>query len=174
MGTRIFMFDGAIDTQAGKGITDSATGTWSPGFSGIGGNNNSTTGLPSVGPGFGALLGASGSVAVRPGGGSDVPRAILLSPVIADRATQDADAPRASSKLGESGEGVVIGGRPSMQADLGRSGSGSGAAIDVFRQRFQMATSGDSSVCNTDAIQPSDARSSDTQVRDCQATQKQR
>jgi len=111
---------------------------------------------------------------VRPGGGSDLPRTILINPVIADRATQDADTPRAASKLTESGEGIVIGGRPAMQADFGRSGSASGAAIDVFRQRFQMATSGDSSVCNQDAIQPSDARSRDTQVRDCQAAQKQR
>lgn len=173
-GTRVFVFDGAIDTQSGRGNSDSSNGTWLPDFGGIRGTNNSTTGLPSAGAGFGALLGASGSVAVRPGAGPDLPSATLLAPTIVDRATQDADTPRANSKVTESGEGIVIGGRPSMQADLGRSGSASGAAIDVFRQRFQMATSGDSSVCNQDAIQPSDARSRDTQVRDCQAAQKQR
>jgi filamentous hemagglutinin family protein len=173
-GTRLFVFDSSIDTQSGQGVSDTTNGAWVPGFSGIKGNNNSTTGLPSVGPGFGALLGASGLITVGPSASSDLPRAILMSPVVADRATQDADTPRSGLNLTEGGEGIVIGGRPSIQADLGRSGSASGAAIDVFRQRFQMATSGDSSVCNPDAIQPAEGRSRDTQVRDCQAAQKQR
>jgi hypothetical protein len=173
-GTRVLIFDKAIDTQSGRANGDSAGGVWLPGFGGITGTNNSTTGLPSLGPSFGPPLGTSGQVAIRPGSSSDLPRAPLINSVIADRATQDADMPRPGSYLAEAREGIVIGGRPSMQADLGRSGSGGGAAIDVFRQRFQMATSGDSSVCNPDAIQPSDARSRDTQVRDCQATQKQR
>ena len=170
------MFDGAIDTQSASAIGDNANGAWLPAFSGIGGNNNSTTGLTSVGPSFGALLGASGSVAVRPGGGPDLPPSISTSPVVVGlraglRSTEDVESTRPDSKVPESGEAIVIGSRPSAQADLGRSGSSSGATNDVFRQRFPLATSGDGAVCNQDAVEP-DARTRDAKARDCPPAKK--
>jgi filamentous hemagglutinin family protein len=63
-GTRLFVFDGGIDTQAGKANGDVPAGVWLPNFRGVGGTNNSTTGRDAVGPSFGTLLGASGNVAI--------------------------------------------------------------------------------------------------------------
>lgn len=175
IGTRVFVFDGVIDSANGRRQTDSFTGVIIPGGSGIPGFNNSTVGFTGVGTGFSLATGTAGSTGagtatgvnaggvVIPGGqgGAGVP------PSVDDRSAQDtagaviADAGAAGPGTGE----VIFGSRPSVQADLGRGGAVPGSAVNVFKKRYRLATSSNASVCAPGVVQSAPAEGG--AARDC-------
>jgi hypothetical protein len=184
-GTRVLVFDGVLDTGLAHTSADSTGGVnFVPGFGGISGNNNSTTGFTSVnatpgsssGASQGAAVGStsgsiSASAGVAPGTGfiaapvvpSDaggiVPVAVDTSHV--DNSTQDAaQAPQATTTAAQAADTALpieIGVSPASQADLGRSGGVPGAATNVFRRGYRLASSADEQVCAPGVIEPAAA-----------------
>jgi hypothetical protein len=161
-GTRVFLFDGTLESLSGASITDGAGGVAIPGLGGISGTNNSTSGFASVGAGFTPVGGTTTAVTVNTpsstgAGGVGAP-AGLPAPApdvtgVQDRSTQDAAGGEAPS--GQPGDDeVLFGTRASAQADLGRGGSVSGSAINVFKRRYRVATSSSDAVCMPGAVQP--------------------
>ena len=185
-GTRILIFDGILDTQLGRVSGDSTGGVnYIPGFGGIPGKNNSTTGFTSVGAAVGNSAGRSGATATsaasarpvpgttgaRAGAGVNVAPTAAADPGfvprvdVADRSAQDAltaadanpKARQATPADDQPSELIEIGVGPAAQADLGRNGSLGGAAHNVFKRSYQVAASTDSVVCAPGTIAQTDA-----------------
>jgi filamentous hemagglutinin family protein len=167
IGTRVFVFDGVIDSANGRRQTDSFTGVIVPGGTGIPGFNNSTVGFAGVGTGFSLATGTAGNTGagtasgvnaggvLTPGGqgGGGVP------PSVDDRSSQDI-AGGVTADPGAAGLGtgdVIFGSRPAGQADLGRGGAVPGSAVNVFKKRYRLATSSNASVCAPGVVQSTPA-----------------
>ncbi len=179
-GTRVEVFDGILDTQLGRVISDSNGGVnFIPGFGGIQpGKNNSTTGFTSVGASVGSSAGRSGATATsvasaRPVSGTigtGAGAAVGAAPTaasdpgfvphvdVADRSAQDALTaadPKARTNTGDEpaqADLIEIGLGPAAMADLGRNGSLGGATNNVFKRSYQVAASSDAVVCAPGAI----------------------
>lgn len=170
IGTRVFVYDGVIDSANGYRQTDSNTGAVIPGAAGIPGFNNSTVGFAGVGVGFGDMVrgGASGN----PAGGASNPlgQSGLGSAVaIDDRATQDTAVDGGVSAVNATpgGDGVIFSSRAAAQADLGRGGAVPGSAVNVFKRSYKVATSTSGTVCAPDAVQQKPGEGA--AARDCSA-----
>lgn len=178
-GTRVEIFDGVLDTQLGR-VSGDATGAanFIPGFGGIPGKNNSTTGFASVGAGVGrgsgssglaavgsasaravggaAAVGAGAAPAAAPGAPLD-PGFVLLVPGT-DRSAQDALPGTAAGSPARATDdaqaGVQFAQGPAAQADLGRQGAMAGSAANVFKRSYRLAADDDAVVCAPDAIEP--------------------
>ncbi|MBC7992105.1 MAG: filamentous hemagglutinin N-terminal domain-containing protein, partial [Rhizobacter sp.] len=59
LGTRVFVYDGLIESLNGASITDGVGGVVIPGMGGITGNNNSSAGFAGVGAGFAPVGGSA-------------------------------------------------------------------------------------------------------------------
>lgn len=180
-GTRLLIFDGVIDNQIARSVSDLVGGNYVPGFNGIGGRNNSTTGFTSVGANVGGVTGSSVPVTTAPAtasapgtaagvGGSGGVGAAPIPPAdsgfqqqasLTDRSGVDA----LISLIGEpldDGSGTLIqfGRSPASQADFGRGGGVPSVAPNVFRRGYRLATSPDGTACLPGTIE---------QERDAQA-----
>ncbi len=173
-GTRVFMFDGLIESLNGASITDSVGGVVVPGLGGISGNNNSSTGFASVGAGFAPVGGSATAVVVSPPsstgvGGVSAPSASggLPSLGVDDRSAQDST-PAGMSVPGQPGQvEVAFSTRAAAQADMGRGGSVPGSAVNVFKRSYKVATTTSGTVCAPDAVQQTPAAGAE--ARDCPA-----
>lgn len=167
-GTRVFMYDGLIETLNGLTITDSVGGVVVPGLGGISGGNNSSTGFASVGAGFAPVGGSATAVAVgQPtsagAGGVSAPVGQSGTGTAPPGSEPSGSAgglpvlPVAGSDEGPAaaGEGeVLFSVRAASQADLGRGAAVPGSAFNVFKRRYKVATAPAGSVCAPDAVQP--------------------
>jgi hypothetical protein len=182
-GTRVFIYDGIIDSASGQRHFDSNTGVAIPGLGGIPGFNNSTVGFAGVGAGFGSLAGGTagstgaGSASGQGAGGATAPAgqtgtgtppppepttptdSIPVLPVAGADGTP-------GSELGEGD--VLFGVRAASQADLGRGGAVPGSAFNVFKRRYRLGTSSASAVCAPESLQPVKPADGKTE-RDCAA-----
>ena len=178
-GTRVQLFDGILDTQLGRVFGDSTGGVnFIPGFGGIPGKNNSSTGFASVGAGVGRSSGASGlatvgsasaravggvaaagagaAPAALPGAPADPGFVLLVAGT--DRSAQDAlpgstgGAPARAAD--DAALSVEFAQGPAAQADLGRHGALAGSAANVFKRSYRLATDGDAVVCAPEAFEP--------------------
>jgi filamentous hemagglutinin family protein len=178
-GTRVFIYDGVINSANGSHIADYNSGTSIPPLAGVTGFNNSTVGFAGVGAGFGSLgNGTAGTTGVgsttgQGVDGSQIPGGLsgggTAPPVVAvdDRSTQDAgNAQPGAAHLPGDGE-LAFGVRVAAQADLGRSGAVPGSAVNVFKRRYRVATSSNPSVCAPGAVQQAPAEGAT--ARDCAA-----
>jgi len=178
-GTRVFAYDGIIDTTNGFRQIDSNTGTVIPPLQGIPGFNNSTVGFASVGAGFGALVGGTttatgaGGASGQGVGGVTIPGGLSgvgAAPPFDDRSAQDAAGSGLANSAsgGPAGEGAVIfSSRAAAQADLGRGGAVPGSAVNVFKRSYKVATATSGTVCAPDAVESKPAEGA--AVRDCAA-----
>ncbi|WOB06598.1 filamentous hemagglutinin N-terminal domain-containing protein [Piscinibacter gummiphilus] len=183
VGTRVFVYDGVIDTSNGTRTFDSNTGVAIPGLGGIPGFNNSTVGFAGVGAGFGAVgNGTAGSTGVGSTSGQGVTGATIpggLSgtgtapplPVVEDRSTQDvanggANSPEATGQPGSTELAFSV--RPAAEADLGRGQSVPGSAVNVFKRLYRLATSSSPGVCAPGVVQQAPSPEGGT-GRDCPA-----
>jgi filamentous hemagglutinin family protein len=176
-GTRVFIFDGTIKTLFAGFKADAISGVIVPGLgASVLGTNNSATGFGGVGQGFALVGGGTGSVnASTTSAGTS---AGFLAPEVSD-AGSAASADRlnldlvgaglvaSQPDLLSNGNNVVIGQRPSAQADLGRAGGVAGSAINVSQRRYRLANSVDPSLCAPDAIQAAASTSADSPQREC-------
>jgi filamentous hemagglutinin family protein len=168
IGTRVFAYDGAIETSNGSRTFDGNTGVLIPGLNGISGFNNSTVGFAGVGVGFDFTAnGSAGGTGVGSTSGQGVGGAFIPGgqsgagsvPAVDDRSSQDtaggviADAGAAGLGTGD----VIFGSRPAGQADLGRGGAVPGSAVNVFKKRYRLATSSNASVCAPGVVQSTPA-----------------
>lgn len=179
LGTRVEIFDGVLDTQLGR-VSGDATGAanFIPGFGGIPGRNNSTTGFASVGAGVGRSSGSSGLAAVgsassravggaAAAGGGSAPGAAPIPPADpgfvlfvpgTERGAQDALLGAGGTLVVRAADdasgGVQFAQGPAAQADLGRNGALAGNATNVFKLSYRLAADGDAVVCAPDAIEP--------------------
>lgn len=184
-GTRVLIFDGVLATGVAHGQGDSTgAANFVPGFGGISGNNNSTTGFTSVnatlgsasGTSQGAAVGStsgsiSASAGVAPGtgfiaapvvpsdAGGTVPVAVDTSHVenSAQDVAQSTPATTPAAATTDAAQPIEIGVSPASQADLGRSGGVAGAATNVFRRGYRLASSTDDQVCAPGVIEPAAA-----------------
>jgi filamentous hemagglutinin family protein len=157
IGSRVFVYDGIIDTAGGARAFDSNTGVVIPGLGGVPGLNNSTIGFAGIGTGFSVNGGSAGTTTVS--GGGTVPggqSGTGTAPAVEDRSAQDV----AHTTLRDTGvdsalqtaNETVFGARAAAQADLGRGGAILGSAVNVFKRRYRVATSG-GAVCAPEALQ---------------------
>lgn len=161
-GTRVLIYDGALVTQGGRAVGDSGGGPFVPGIGGTSGSrNDSATRFTSVGGQTGSVAGAAVGGSGSFGAAADVPLDPGFAPVSStpgDRAAQDAlgsaqDLDRGSSSSAQDVP-VELGFSPAAQADLGRGTGLSGAARNVFKRAYRLASSPDGVVCVPDAIEP--------------------
>lgn len=185
-GTRVFVYDGVINTSNGAAITDSNTGVAIPGLGGIPGFNNSTVGFAGVGAGFGSLAGGTaGSTGVGgssgqgaggvsiPGGQTGTgtappPPPSTTTATFDDRTAQDAATDGLNVAGGPGLPDLVFGVRPAAEADFGRGASVQGSAINVFKRRYRLATAPSGTVCAPDSVQPT-APADGQAARECPA-----
>lgn len=170
VGTRLFAYDGVIETSNGSRTFDGNTGVAIPGLNGIAGFNNSTVGFAGVGAGFGAVGGGSaGSTGAGSASGQGVAGASIPSglsgggalPVFEDRSAQDAGSgkpPTAADAAVPGATDLAFGVRAAAEADLGRGMAVPGSAVNVFKRRYRVATSSNAAVCAPDAVQPAPAQ----------------
>jgi hypothetical protein len=182
-GTRVFFYDGIINSANGSAVSDSNTGVAIPGLGGIPGFNNSTVGFAGVGAGFGSLAGGTagstgaGSASGQGAGGATAPAGQTGSgtPPPPEPTTPTDSIPvlpvagADGTPGGELGEGeVLFGVRAASQADLGRGSAVPGSAFNVFKRRYRLGTSSTSAVCAPESLQPVKPADGKTE-RDCAA-----
>lgn len=177
-GTRVLIYDGVLDSPTARAVGDASGGpNYIPGVGLIDARNNSTTTYGSIGTvtttttgqssgaGTGATtsttIGASGGAGAGAGtgiGGAPVPpgdSGFVFTSSVSDRTAQDAlaQAEQSTSTVSQTSDGTTeVGSRPAAQADLGRGGALSGAATNVFKRSYRIATSVDPAVCAPGAI----------------------
>ena len=181
-GTRVFIFDGLIETVGSRAINDTVGGIAVPGFGAIGGTNNSSAGFAGVGAGFGALAGGtagaagSGAASGQGVGGVTVPAGQSgggTAPASADNTPGTvpvlpvAGTDETASVAASDGD-VLFGTRASAQADLGRGGAVPGSAFNVFKYRYRLGKSSTSAVCAPESLQQAKPTDGKTE-RDCPA-----
>jgi len=182
-GTRVFVYDGIIDSASGQRHFDSNTGVAIPGLGGIPGFNNSTVGFAGVGAGFGSLAAGTagstgaGSASGQGAGGATAPAGQTGSgtPPPPEPTTPTDSIPvlpvagADGTPGGGLGEGeVLFGVRAASQADLGRGSAVPGSAFNVFKRRYRLGTSSTSAVCAPESLQPVKPADGKTE-RDCAA-----
>ncbi len=158
-GTRVVVFDGTLESQVGRATADSGGGPFVPGLAGTSGSrNSSTTTFTSVGAGPATVA----SVPLPPGAGpAPTPRDggpfVAVTDVDArpeQDARRQAEQPVTSGRPAFADEDgtVEVGQRPAAQADFGRGAGVSGAAANVFKRRYRIATTSDDTVCAPGAL----------------------
>jgi filamentous hemagglutinin family protein len=157
VGTRVFVYDGIIDSANGSRRTDSNSGAAIPTGPGIPGFNNSTVGFAGIGAGFDMVRGGATGNSVggvsNPLGQSGLGSSVAVN----DRSTQDSAAGGgvlAGNLAVGGGDGVTFSTRAAAQADLGRGGAMQGSAVNVFKKRYRLATAEPGTVCAPDIVQP--------------------
>ncbi|MBL8323397.1 MAG: filamentous hemagglutinin N-terminal domain-containing protein [Rubrivivax sp.] len=165
-GTRVVLFDGILGNATGGALSDqNGSALHIPGFTGIPGTNNSTTGFSSVGGSTAAIGGAQVQAGSVVGAAPVPPSATTFEfrpTFVDDRASQDAlGGGAAGAGAGEGaatraalGPGLQVGTGPTRQADLGRGNGLGGAAPNIFKRAYRLAVAVDTSVCNPEAIEP--------------------
>lgn len=167
-GTRVFVFDGTVDSLISSGRSDLGGGQIVPAGAGVPGNNNSSTGFSAVRPG---VSGVRTTVSVAPDATRVPPPpadpGFVYVPSLGFDAGVDvarvqpvagSPPPPASPHPALAAATLELGNRPAAQADLGRSGGTSGAATNVFGREYKLVGAGDSGVCGSADIAAADPR----------------